>query len=329
MLHYKPNKELLEEYSEKVFGHENAKRALINLVNRSKIRHHQKYGMSEHKDSLIKPAKILLIGDSGTGKTHLVNTLVEMVEFPVLYLDATQLAPTSATGISGQKVWSMIQANAEDYVRHRAAEGYTHSVDGVIDQTVIFIDEIDKLAKPFDSGSGGWNKHTQSNFLTLFDDDGNLSGVSFILAGAFTGLEEQLKGTTSKNGIGFSAQQSEYKEVDLGEEVVKYGLLPELVGRLNSIIRLDKFTKEEYIKILDTMILPQKQHELMHFNASYLDLTDAQKTEIIDKAVKSGQGVRFLQREINKLCSDIEFDYEEIDPDRLLLTNFTDRWGEL
>lgn len=325
MLYEKSNKELLLEYNQKVLGHIEAKKVLIAAINRQRLRHKQRWIDGTKKDDLLKNSKILLVGDSGTGKTFLVETLSEILDFPFIVLDATHLGPSSGHGISPEDLYKQVKRDVIAWVELRGKKGYTHSWDGALDQAVVFIDEIDKLAKNFDS-TGNWNNHVQSNFLTVIDDKEIFGGVTWILAGAFVGLEEQ---TNNKNSIGFHSSKKEEKNGHLDEAIVKYGLLPELVGRLNKIVKLDKFTKLELKAIFIDMLLPQKQHELIHFNASYLDISKEQIDDIIARALVSNQGVRFMQRELDKLCLDIEFDYEEYPPDRLLLDNYQEAWGDL
>ena len=324
-MYERSNKELLEEYNTHVMGHIEAKKTLISAINRQRIRHKQKWIEGARKEELLKNSKILLVGDSGTGKSFLVETLAEMLDFPFITLDATHLGPAGGQGISPEDVHKQIRTDVKNWVEARGKKGYTHSCEGALDQTVVFIDEIDKLAKCFDS-TGNWNRHVQSNFLTMIDDKEVFGGVTWVLAGAFVGMQEDVN---TKKSIGFHKHQPEVKSVHLDDDIVKYGLLPELVGRLNKIVKLDKFTKIELKKIFLDMLLPQKQHELINFNASYLEITNEQIDDIVDRAMNSSQGVRFMQRQLDQMCLDIEFGYEEIDPNRLLLPGFEEKWGNI
>ena len=316
MKHYKKNWEILEEFDSRVEGHTEAKKALINLVNRSKIRHHQRFIQQLHKDYLIDPANCLLIGGSGTGKTFLVETLQDIVPFPLIKIDATKLNPTGAGdgGIKSADLVNLIINNAK--ILAAQGRGYYHSEEGVIDQTVVFIDEIDKLANAWES-SGKWNQQVQANFLTLFENRGRFAGVSFIFAGAFSGIEnvKLTSKVNSSNGIGFNADISKKEATDdcLDEAVVKYGLLPELVGRINHIVKLDKFTRKEYRDILMNRLVPKKIEELIYFHCLGFDLTEEDIERILDKVEASGQGVRYLKRELDRHIRDIEFNYERVD----------------
>ncbi len=168
MINYKTNKELLESYDKLVVGHTEAKKSLINLLNRSKIRHYQKWVALEHKDFLIDPGKCLLIGGSGTGKTFLVECLQKLVDFPLVKIDATRLTLTGAgDGIKSSHIYDLIYQNAK--ILAELKTGYWHSIGGIIDQTILFIDEIDKLAWGSKGESDAWNKRVQSNFLQIFE----------------------------------------------------------------------------------------------------------------------------------------------------------------
>lgn len=318
MLQYKSNHELLEEFDKKVEGHTEAKKALINLVNRSKIRYKQKFIDRVHKDFLIDTANCLLIGSSGSGKTFLVETLRDLVDFPLIKVDATKFNPSGAGdgGIKSADLAKQIKKNAAELVN--SGRGIYNTIEGTIAQTVVFCDEIDKLSTKWES-SGNWNKHVQANFLTLFEDTDEFSGVSFIFAGAFTGIDDVTlddKKDDKSSNIGFNAKlpkvvkEEDKAEECLDEKIIKMGLIPELVGRISTIVKLDKFSKETYREILIKRLLPKKEQELMFFNCAHIDLTEDQIAKIIDKAMNSGQGVRFLKRELDVYVKNLEFDYE-------------------
>ena len=314
MLHDKSNKKILEELNQRVYGHADAKKSLITLVNRSKLRHYQKWGELLPKESLLKPAKCLLIGGSGTGKTHLVQTLADIANFPLLVIDATNFNPTGASGgIKPETLRRMIVKKASEYADAR--EGTYFSIEGVIDQMVVFVDEFDKISSHYDGSSGGnWNQHLQTHFLTIFENNEELSGVSWVFAGAFSGMDKE--SSIVKHGIGFHAKSEETKASGVNDEdIVKYGMLPEIVGRLTSICRLDKLTEEDYYNILVENVIPHKMLELSYFKVYDIDLTDDQLREIAKGATSSSQGVRYLYREIDKHFLDIEFNYEDIEVD--------------
>jgi len=310
MLHGKSNRAVLEELDRLVYGHQHAKKSLITLVNRSKLRHYQKWGEMLDDEFLIKPSKCLLVGGSGTGKTYLVQSLAKIANFPLLIIDGSSLNPTGASGgIKPEKLRQMIVKKAEEYA---ALKGDTYfSIDGVIDQMVVFVDEFDKISSHYDGSSGGnWNEHTQTHFLTMFENHSEFSGVSWIFAGAFTGIDS--KETPKKAGIGFNLAHEEVENIEISDEdIVKYGMLPEIVGRLTSICRLDKLTEDDFYNILVEKVIPNKIMELSYFKIDDIDVTEKQLRGYAKGAVGSSQGVRYLYREIEKYFLDIEFDYED------------------
>lgn len=296
------NREILKELDKKVYGHERAKKALITAVKRSKTRYYQKWALLDTEP--VDRLNCLLIGDSGTGKTHLMQSLSEIMEFPFIYVDATQLTPTgNSDGINQKKLVKTINDKA-------AALLNTHhnykSIDGVKDQLFIFVDEIDKLANSFDS-SGKWNTHVQSNFLTLIDDKADLSGVTWVFAGTFSGIERETKGT---NALGFTstATEKEVKKIT-DEDLIENGLIPELVGRIGVITELDKFAESDYIKILNELLLPSKYRHLSKCGVSFENLTADSTAVIAKKGVK--QGIRGLKRELDAHYLEDEFNDEE------------------
>lgn len=309
MLHDKSNKEILEQLDQYVYGHEEAKKALITLVNRSKIRHYQKWGEMIHTEHLISPGKCLLMGGSGTGKTYLVQSLAEIVNFPFLVVDATKFNPTGASGgIKPEKLKRMIVKKATEYSEIRG--GTYFSVDGIIDQMVVFVDEFDKLSGHYDGSSGGtWNTHTQTHFLTMFENYEELSGVSYIFAGAFSGIGDD-KVVSKSIGFNNTLEISTNKEIS-DEDIIKYGMLPEIVGRLTSICKLDKLTEKDYYNILVDKVIPKKMIELSYFGIEDFNISKKQLKEIAKGAVTSSQGVRYLYREVDKHFLDAEFNYED------------------
>ncbi len=311
MLHDKSNKKILEELNESVYGHEEAKKSLITLVNRSKLRHYQKWGQMLPEEALIKPSKCLLIGGSGTGKTHLVQSLSKIVHFPLLIVDASAFNPTGASGgIKPETLRRMIISKAKECSELR--QGTYFSIDGILDQTVVFVDEFDKISSHYDGSAGNWNEHVQTHFLTLFENSEDLAGVSWIFAGAFSGIDKKSAAGHGRS-IGFNATHDESKpsqEIS-DEDIVKYGMIPEIVGRLTSICRLDKLTEDDFYNILIEKVIPKKLLELSYFNITDIDITDDKLRKIAKEALNSSQGVRYLYREIDKHFLDIEFNYED------------------
>ncbi len=309
------NKQVLEELSKRVIGHDHAKKVLINLVNRSKDRYHQKWALLVEEE-LTPLSNCLLIGDSGTGKTFLVESLSEVMEFPLVKIDATELNPTGASGgikkkdLINKVIAHVKEVMEEETVMKVADPSYRskyHSFDGCLDQVVVFVDEIDKLGQQL---SSDWNAHVQANFLTLFENKGELSGITFIFAGAFTGLDKH--GKVNKKPIGFDHPPEDPKAEsgDLSQKIIKFGLIPELVGRMHNICLLDELKEAEYREILLATILPRVQKSLRFLDIPKFNLSEEQIEKLISNAIKSGLGVRALETGVNKILVDIEFDPE-------------------
>jgi ATP-dependent protease Clp ATPase subunit len=177
-----------------------------------------------------------------------------------------------------------------------------------LDKMVIFIDEIDKMGSRGYSSS--WNQQVQANFLTVFEDKNSNRGTSFIFAGAFSGLTGKKH---QRTGIGFFAESKPSQENAISDDhLIEYGMLPELIGRICGICQLDEFTAADYMNILEQRLLPKKVKDMLHYNLDIIDLSTAEKLALCKKAESSGQGVRALQRELDKLFIDKEFDYEEV-----------------
>lgn len=302
-------KVILDDY---VAGHDEAKKTLITLLSRSRLRHFQKYIKGMDDEYLISPMKVLLVGGSGSGKTFLVESLQRAVHFPLVRLDATQLTPSGAGGgVKVKDIHDMIIAEAKACAKE-FPWAYP-SVEGAIDRTIVFVDEIDKLGRSFDS-SGNWNKNVQSNFLTTFENRTTLSGVSFVFAGAFddiTGPKEQPK------HFGFGAQEKaalgKKELIDL--RVMKSGLIPELVGRLTAIVELDPLTIDVMHDILIEKVLPRKMLDLAAYHLFDAQVPEEHLVQISEEAVKSGQGVRYLIRAVDRYFLDLEY---RADIDRLM-----------
>ncbi len=265
----------LSMLDELVYGHKQAKKVLSVLLRRSQERYYRKCvkGEIEYQDTL----KCLLVGPSGTGKTHLIQSLRKLHDFPLISLDATQLMPTgNAEGINIKQLKKLIN----DTVQELLKKPHYHSEEGVLNQMIIFVDEFDKLGTTFDS-SGNWNKHVQANFLTMIDNKEEFSGISWIFAGAFSNIFEH-KALPEKCIGFFPGTKEENTPEILDSDILKAGIIPEMLGRISLIVQLDTFTKEDYKEILMERLLPNYPH---------LSSIDQETLEdIIEKAYISGQG---------------------------------------
>lgn len=325
--HPMSNQELLEELGKSVYGHTSAKKAIINVINRQRMRWHQQFSKGVAETDLIENHNLMLIGPSGTGKTHLVKTMSKLCGFFLVCFDATHIVPVGGKGdVDVLKIIKQIKNEVNQWTRASRDE-YTYSE--IMAQTVVFIDEIDKLATELYSGSN-WNKEAQSSLLKLVDgDDEEIKGVTFIFAGAFTNIFEGIKSKSNskkQSGIGFtfsSDTKEEAETIDWDDKIVEAGITHELAGRINQVVCLDNLTIDHYYEILHKHILPQHIKEMRVFNPSfYVDEGDNWITsefsinmshidEIVKKAFESGQGVRMLKKKISALFREYEFNFDE------------------
>lgn len=294
------NKMMLEALNDYVYGHEEAKKVLIALVNRSVVRCNQKWYKYMEDENLINTLKVLLIAPSGTGKTHLVESLKNVVHFPLIRLDATQLIPSGGgNGYKPDTVKKLILEECKS-CSDLYPDIYPNEYIAV-DRAVVFIDEIDKLGLSWES-SGNWNKHVQSNFLTLIDNKNEFAGLSFIFAGTFDGITN----TTKKRSIGFN-NNNNIDKTPIDDKIIKFGLIPELVGRINYTVEMDVFGYKDFCYILENIILPKKYRDLAVYKIKHKKITETKIKEIALQAKESTQGVRFMQRAIDKLFLEYEF----------------------
>lgn len=283
----------MKTIDEMVYGHKQAKKVLQVLLKRSQDRYYRTCvkGETDVPDTL----KCLLIGPSGTGKTHLMQSYSKLYNFPLICLDATQLMPTGNTdGMNIKQLKKLIDDTSHELTKRPEF----HHPSGVVNQMVIFVDEFDKLGNSFDS-SGNWNKHVQANFLTMIDNKEEFAGISWVFAGAFAGLFES---KVKKNGMGFfpSAEEEVTQEIS-DSDIIKAGIIPELLGRISLIVQLDTFTEEDFKKVLIERLLPKYK----------LDLCHKKIDEIVTKAYKSSQGIRSMTRQLEMLSIDADYVVDE------------------
>ncbi len=269
-----------------VYGHKQAKKVLQVLLNRSQQRYYKKCVLGEN--GYPERLNCLLVGQSGTGKTHLIKSLAKIYNFPLLCIDATELMPTgNDTGLNRKQLRKLILDTAKEYID----KPEYHSVEGVLNQMVIFVDEFDKLGTSFDS-SGNWNKHVQSSFLTMIEDTEELSGVSWVFAGAFSNLYEH----RGRQSIGFFDSKSTFEQKIEDKDILKAGIIPEMLGRIPLIVQLDEFTLSDYETVTEKLL-----------KSKYSMLTNVNKTEIAETALSSRQGIRSITRQLEMALIDNEW----------------------
>ena len=316
-------KESLDKY---VVGQEHAKKVMSVAVY-----NHYKRVATDSMDSIeIEKSNILLIGPTGCGKTYMVRTLAKLLDVPLAIADATSLTEAGYIGDDIESVISKLLAAADNDVE-KAENG------------IVFIDEIDKIAKKENSNHRDVSgESVQQGMLKLLEGSEvevpvgasskgamvplatvNTRNILFICGGAFPGLEDIIKQRLSKsNSIGFGGTLKDSYENDpdilskvTTEDIRKYGMIPEFIGRLPIITTLQMLTKEMLIKIMTepkNAILKQYQ-KLLELDEVKLEFADDALEEIADKAMELKTGARGLRSIIEDYMLDIMYEIPKDD----------------
>ena len=313
----------LDEY---VVGQEHAKKAISVAV----YNHYKRVATGTMDEIEIEKSNMLMIGPTGCGKTYLVKTLAKLLDVPLAIADATSLTEAGYIGDDIESVVSKLLAAADNDVE-KAEQG------------IIFIDEIDKIAKKKNTTSRDVSgESVQQGMLKLLEGAEievpvgansknamvplatvNTRNILFICGGAFPDLEEIIKERLTKSAsIGFNSELKDKYDNDPDllskvtvEDIRKFGMIPEFIGRLPIIFTLQGLSKDMYVKILKepkNAILKQYQ-KLLELDEVKLEFTDGALEAIAEKAMQRDTGARALRSIIEEFMLDIMYEIPKDD----------------
>ncbi len=319
-------KEVLDSY---VIEQDRAKKVLSVAV----YNHYKRLDAETKKDDVeIQKSNILLIGPTGCGKTLLAQTLARFLDVPFALADATTLTEAGYVGEDVENIILSLVQNA-DYDIEKAQRG------------IIYIDEIDKISQRGDnpsitrdvSGEGvqqallkiiegttasippkGGRKHPQQDFVKV-----DTSNILFICGGTFTGLEKVVQRRISSNTMGFGAKVSSRRDKTIGElleqlkpeDLIKFGLIPEFLGRLPIVTSLSELNESSLIRILTEPknALVKQYKRLFDFEGIKLKFTDEALTAMAKEAVKRKSGARGLRAIMEETMLEIMYEIPSIE----------------